>query len=241
LKQPIQNLLYISAFVAIQSINQQSCLTEGFSLQNLMTLEAPAMTHILKSSLGVAALLVSVSVAQAGGQPGCTTCYQKVVHPAQYRTVPETVQVRPAQTIAHTTPAQYGAVHERVLVRPGHTVAREIPAQLGTVAEQVMVSPARKEWQVTVDAHGNKIGCWVKVPAQYAVQHRTVVVRPAQVVHEHVAPVYETRARHVMVRPAQVHHQVIPAEYATRHRTEMVAPASASWQPLGGRGHHRNW
>jgi hypothetical protein len=192
------------------------------------------MSRLTTLALGTAALLSSASFAQAG----CQTCYQKVVHPAQYRTVPETVMVRHAQTIAHTTPAEYGVVHEKVLVHPGHAIARTIPAEMGAVAEQVMVSPARKEWQVTVDAHGRKIGCWVKIPAQYAVQHRTVVVRPAQVVHEHVPAVYETRARQVMVRPAQVHHQVIPAEYATRHRTEMVAPASASWQPIGG-GHHR--
>jgi hypothetical protein len=181
----------------------------------------------------VAMLMAVATPAFAGGQ-GCATCYQKVVTPPVYRTVNETVQVRPAQTIAHVTPAQYGTVHEKVVVRPGHTIARTIPAEHGVVAEKVMVSPARKEWQVTVDAHGRKIGCWVHVPAQYAVRHHTVVTRPAAVVHEHVAPVYGVRAHTVVTRPAQVHHQVIPAEYATRQRHEMVAPPTASWQPIGG-------
>ncbi len=195
------------------------------------------MSRSLKIILGAAALLSSAGLAQAGGS-GCTNCYKQVVHPPQYRTVDETVLVRPAQTIAHRTPAEFGTVQETVVIHPARTVAREIPAQLGTVAEQIMISPARKEWQVTTDAHGRQIGCWVKIPAQYAVQHRTVVVRPAQVVHETIPAVHGTRTRQVMVRAPQVHHEVIPPQYATRQRTEMVAPASASWQPMGG-GHHR--
>jgi hypothetical protein len=126
------------------------------------------------------------------------------------------------------------------MLRPAQTVARHIPAVMSTVAETVMVSPARKEWQVTVDARGRKIGCWVKIPAQYATQHRTVVVRPASVVHDVIPAQYGVQARTVMVRPAQVHHQVIPAEYGVRHRTEMVSPGTASWRPIGRHGHHRH-
>ena len=181
-------------------------------------------------------LVAGLGAAQAGGA-GCVDCYEKVVHPPQYATRAETVMVRPQRTVAHVSPAEYGVVHEKVMVRPPATYARTIPAQTAVVAEKVMVSPARREWQVTVDAHGRKIGCWVTVPAQYAVQHRHVVVRPQQVVHETVPGEYGVQARKVMVRPAQVHHQVIPAQYATQHRVEMVAPASASWQPLNrGRG-----
>jgi hypothetical protein len=195
---------------------------------------------MLRSAMFAAVVLgASAVTAQAGG--GCKNCYEKVVTPPVYRTVAEQVLVRPAQTVAHATPAQYGTVHETVMVRPAQTVARHIPAVTQTVAETVMVSPARKEWQVTVDAHGRKIGCWVKIPAQYATQHRTVVVRPAGVVHETIPAQYATQARTVMVRPAQVHHQVIPAEYGVRHRTEMVAPASAHWQPLGRHGHHKHY
>lgn len=182
-------------------------------------------------------ILASSGAAVAGGS-GCVNCYEKVVTPPVYRTVHETVVVRPAQTVAHVTPAQYGTVHEKVVVRPAHTVARTIPAEMGTVAETVMVSPARKEWQVSVDAHGRTVGCWVVIPAQYATRHRHVVVRPAQVVHQHVPAIYGTQARTVMTRPAAVHHQVIPAEYATRQRHEMVAPATAGWAPIGRGARH---
>jgi hypothetical protein len=191
---------------------------------------------MLRSSfIAAAALVLSAAAAQAGGV-GCKTCYQRVVHPAQYQTVAEKVLVSPARTVAHATPAVYGTVHEKVMIRPAQTVARHIPAVTQTVAETVMVSPARKEWQVTRDAHGREVGCWVKIPAQYATQHRTVVVRPAGTVHEVIPAQYGTQARHVVVQPARVHHEVIPAQYGVRHRTEMVAPASESWQPVGGHG-----
>jgi hypothetical protein len=189
--------------------------------------------------LSTVVMTAMIATAHAGG--GCKTCYERVVTPPVYRTVAEKVVVRPAQTVAHTTPAEYGLVHEKVVVRPAQTFARHIPAVTSTVAETVMVAPARKEWRITRDAHGREIGCWIKVPAQYATQHRTVVVRPAQTVHEVVPAQYGVQARQVLVRPAQVHHQVIPAEYGLRHRTEMVAPASASWHPVARGGHHRHY
>ncbi|MFM9973588.1 MAG: hypothetical protein ACKVON_03325 [Beijerinckiaceae bacterium] len=195
------------------------------------------MNRIVMITVAASALLASVTLAQAGGR-GCETCYEKVVTPPLYRNVTETVQVRPAHAIAHRTPAEYQTVHERVVLRHAQTIARQIPAELGTVAQQVMVSPARKEWQVSIDHHGRQIGCWIVIPAQYSVQHRTVVIRPAQIVHETIPAVYGTQPRHVLVRPAQVHHQVIPAEYATRQRVEQVAPATARWQPIDGPRRH---
>jgi hypothetical protein len=200
------------------------------------------MSRFVKPSIAAAMLLASLGAAQAGGQ-GCATCYEKVVHPPQYATRHETVMVRPQQTIAHAMPPEYATLHEKVMVRPSRTYARVIPAETSVVAEKVLVAPARKEWQVTVDAHGRKIGCWVDVPAQYAVRHRHVTVRPEQIIHETVPAEYGVQARQVMVRPPQVHHQVIPAQYATQTRVEQVAPATASWRPVGAQGHglRRHW
>lgn len=109
------------------------------------------------------------------------------------------------------TPAVYGSVAESVMVRAPRTVAHTVPGHYQTVAEKVMVSPPRKVWQVTHDKHGHKVGCWVVVPARFAVHHRTVMVQPPRVVH-----------------------QTVPALYATQHRTVLVKPASSGWQPIGG-------
>jgi hypothetical protein len=140
----------------------------------------------------LAGLALSASAALAGGAP-CATCYRHVVHPPVY-----------------------GVEHERVMVRAPRTHTHVIPAEYATVAETVQVSPARKVWQVSVDAHGRKVGCWVTVPAQYAVRHRKVLVRPEQII-----PV------------------AIPAVYGTVFRKVLVEPARSGWEPIG-RGVHKH-
>lgn len=109
------------------------------------------------------------------------------------------------------TPAQYETVHERVLLRAPRTYARVIPAEYGQVAETVMVSPGGRTWQVTRDAHGRAVGCWVDVPPRYATRHRTV-----QVSAEQVVPV------------------AVPAVYGTRSHTVQVSAPSRGWVPVGG-------
>lgn len=132
--------------------------------------------------------LLGSSAALAGGG-GCATCYRETLRPAVYENV------------------TVGAV----VVRPAQTIVRTIAAEYRDVAEQVMVAPARKAWQVTLDGHGRRVGCWVMVPAQYSVQHRQVLVRPPQMVYEQ-----------------------IPALYAPRKRTVVVGVEEASWEPMAG-------
>src|SRR5215210_1833781 len=43
-------------------------------------------------------------------------------------------------------------------------------------AEKTLIAPPRKVWQVTRDAYGQTVGCWVTVPGRYAVHHRRVMV-----------------------------------------------------------------
>ena len=140
---------------------------------------------------GAAGLLLGASQAWAGGG-GCAHCYRHVVQPAVY-----------------------GAVAERVMVRAPRAYTTVIPGRFEVVPQQVMVSPARKVWQVTRDAYGNTVGCWVTVPAQYAVQYRTVLVRPPQ------------RLQHYQA-----------AEYAVHHRAVLVQPARAGWVPASGYPSH---
>lgn len=197
----------------------------------------------MKQSLGVAAVLAAsvISSAAVAGGSGCANCYKKVVHPPVYRTTAETVMVRPAMAVPQHIPAEYGHVTEKVLVQPERTIAHRTAPQYATVAEKVLVSPARKVWQVTRNAHGHEIGCWVTVPAQYAVQHRHVMVSPGHVVHQHVPAVYAHQTRTVQLRAAKTVHHVVPAEYAVQHRTEMVQPATASWKPIGGRSYYPHY
>ncbi len=190
--------------------------------------------HIYKALVlgGFAATLASGSALAGGG--GCygSSCYQKVVAPPTYSTYAEQVMVSPGGVRRHVAPAEYGAVAETVVVQPERTIARHIPAVTSTVADRVMVSPGGKRWQVTRDAYGREIGCWVYDKPTYAVQHRTVVVRPSSVAYDSIPAVTATRHRTVMTRPAQVYEEAIPASYATRHRTVMTSPGGAYWSPL---------
>ncbi len=146
---------------------------------------------VLVAASGVSLL---TTAAMAGGV-GCTDCFRHVSSPPVYGSVAESVMVRAPRTVAHTVPGHYQ-----------------------TVAEKVMVSPPRRVWQVTRDAHGHKVGCWVSIPGQYATYHRQVMVQPPRVVH-----------------------QTVPAIYATHQRTVLVRPASSGWQPIGrhSHGYHR--
>jgi hypothetical protein len=89
------------------------------------------------------------------------------------------------------------------MVRAPSTQVRVIPAVTRTVAETVMVTPERKVWQVTRDAYGRKVGCWVTIPARYETRHRTVVVQPEAVVPVAVPGVYATQTRRVLLQPAR--------------------------------------
>jgi len=164
-------------------------------------------------TLAALGAVLSVSAAQAGGS-GCATCYQKVVHPPVY-----------------------GTQHEKVMIRAPRTVSHVVPAKYETVAETVMVQPASKVWQVSHDAHGREIGCWVKVPARYETRHRQVLVQPETVVPVAIPAVYGHVARPVLLKPAHASWQPVsrpaykpayeqahaPAYYPRHHRAPLVS------------------
>lgn len=188
------------------------------------------MTRFLpKAALAGSALVLSIAAAQAGGDCRGGACYRLVKTPPAFETVSQQVMVRPPQKIARHIPAQFDTVHETVVVQPARTFARHIPPRFAVQAETVMVAPASKRWEVSVDIFGNKTGCWVTVPAQYATVHRKVMVSPGGVVHETVPAVTAQRARTVMVRPASVSYDHVPGVYETRYHQVMTHPGSKHW------------
>jgi hypothetical protein len=192
------------------------------------------MRIVYLTSVAIAALTVLSTSASAACNSNGSGCYQQVVNPAVYATHEHNVLVAPARKIAHRTPAQYQTVQETVVVRKERTVARHVPATYSTVAETVMVSPAGRHWQVSKDAHGRTVGCWVNTPAQYSTRHRQVQVNAATTIHETVPAVHTTRQRTQLVRPAGVSYETLSAQYRTVARQVMVKPASSSWAPIGG-------
>lgn len=144
---------------------------------------------MIRVTLAAALGILGSSSALAGGF-GCggADCYRHVV-----------------------SPPVYGAVAEPVMVRPPHHYTAITPGEFTVVSERVLVAPPGRVWQVSRDAYGNTVGCWVTTPARYAVRHRQVMVRPPQLVR---------------------HYQ--PAQYAVQHRRVLVQPARSGWEPIGG-------
>lgn len=100
-------------------------------------------------------------------------------------------------------PPVYGTVGHRVLLSTPRTTDIVTPAVYGSVTETVQIAPPRREWRVTVDAWGRKVGCWVEVPARYGLRERTVTLQPGSVVPYTTYPAYGIRSRTVMVEPAR--------------------------------------
>lgn len=183
---------------------------------------------IIAASSLATVLLLGASAAQAGGCRG-SACYNLVNTPPVYGSIDETYQVRPAQTQHRVVPAEYETVTDSVMIAPERRIPHHRAAVYETVTEKVLVSSASRRWEVTRDAYGNMVGCWVDVPARYGYQSRRVEVSPATVDYETVPAVYTQRQRKVMVRPTQVVREEIPAVYETRQRQVMVSPGSQYW------------
>ena len=106
-------------------------------------------------------------------------------------------------------PPVHGVISERVTLHPGQTIARAVLPRYETVTEKVLVSPQRNVWQVKRGPRGETIGCWVAVPAQYAVRRRAV-----------------------MIRPAYVRAESIPAARITRTRSAVLDRGGSAWEPI---------
>ena len=177
---------------------------------------------------------VALSFMGSTGALACTgsQCFEQVVTPPLYATQNHTVMVAPSRVISHVRPAEYGTVEQPVVVRPEQRVGHWVAGEVQRVPETVMIAPASRRWQVTTDAFGRTVGCWVEVPAQYVTHYRKVVTRLPHVVEERIPAVIGVQQRTVMVRPPVVHQKVIPAEYGTVSRTVQVAPGHVGWRPM---------
>lgn len=221
-------------------------------------LPAASSFRILAGAAVAAAALLGSPAAEAGG--GCigASCYRLVTAPPVYKSVvtvhkARPVKVRTARVHVHkahvvkrhrplkagygigqrreqVVPARYEYVTDRVMVEPERRIAQTRPAVIGTVTDYVMLAPATRRWEVTRDANGETIGCWVDVPAQYGYQSRTVEMVAASVDYITIPAVYEDRQRKVMVRPTYVQREERPFGYGSRQ--VQASPGSQYWAPI---------
>jgi len=222
-------------------------------------LPAASSFRILAGAAVAAAALLGSPAAEAGGGCIGASCYRLVTDPPVYKSVVTVHKARPikvrkarvhvrkahhvvkrhrplkagygiGQRRHQVVPAQYEYVTDRVMVEPERRIAQTRPAVIGTVTDKVMIAPATRRWEVTRDANGETIGCWVDVPAQYGYQSRTVEMVAASVDYITIPAVYEERQRKVMVRPTYVQREERPFGYAPRQ--VQASPGSQYWAPI---------
>jgi len=148
----------------------------------------PLRSLVVALAAGAAALASSAAL---GAPADCVACYRHVVRPPVHAVVTERVAPNPVQAVA------------RSLLPP-------LP-RAKMVTEKVLVAPARNVWQVTRGPDNRIVGCWVTVPARYAVRHRRVLEWPARAAYTASAAV------------------------VTRTRSVVLDPGSAAWEPIAAR------
>ncbi|MEH6579159.1 MAG: peptidoglycan-binding domain-containing protein [Amphritea sp.] len=191
-------------------------------------------------------------------------CYARVVIPAKYQTISETVQtIAPSERI-DVTPPEYQWVEKRVVHTEASTRLEVIPATYKdvtetiqvsdpserlervlatykTVTERILVSPARTEWKKgtgpiqRLDESTGEIMCLVEVPAQYRTVTKRVVDTPESIRRIAIPGKNKTITRHVVDRAATTREIKIPETYKTVRVRQLVKPATQNVVAIPGK------
>lgn len=176
-------------------------------------------------------------------------CYARVVRPAEYREVVDSVVRKEASEKIKIIPAVYESRTEQVLVKPATTRIVEVPAEYEMVDRQVEVEPARQEWRrgacnpkSIVDNATGECWCLVDVPARYKTVKERVVAVPASTRTLDVPAEYQTVTKRVLVEPEREERIPVPAVVENVTRRELVSPESVDWvkipcEPSDDKGH----
>ena len=135
--------------------------------------------------------------------------------PARYENAKETVLVKEASTKLEVIPAVYGEITERVMTKPASTKIVEIPAVYETVVERVLDKPAHTAW---------KKGPAAKQSSNVLSQSTTDTGEIMCLVE--VPASYKTVEKRVLVSAARTEEIAIPAEYKTVTKTVVKKPAT---------------
>lgn len=167
-------------------------------------------------------------------------CYARVMIPAIYDSVLQTVTTQDAYEAIQVTEAalapdtltvktrdagtryivrqpRYEARTEDVLVAPAYERLIIVPAQFETVTERVQVRGPRKVWKP-----GKNLSAIQRTDPETGIVY-CLVEEPAE---------YETVSRRVLATPEQVRTETVPAEYKTITRQVLVDAGGVDEQPI---------
>jgi len=183
-----------------------------------------------------AASFANKSQLLAGAQAG--ECYSKVLTPAQYETVSETVTKAEASEKLTVIPAKYEMTEETIVVKPAGKRLIKVPAQYGYVSEKILEKPAHTVWKkgkgpiTKLDNATGEILCKVEVPAKYSVVRKRVLKSKATVKEVAIPAEYKTIRVRKLVQDARAVRTAIPAEYQTVNRRKLVKESHLGWEKV---------
>jgi len=172
------------------------------------------------------------------GDPG--DCFARVIIPATYDTIPQTVTTQDALNTLEIIPAQmanetlniktrdegvryivrqprYETITEQVMVRPAYEQLSIRPAQFETVTETITVGEPKKVWRP-----GRNLSAIQRTDPETGVIY-CLIEEPAET---------RTVSRRVVRVPEQVETVTIPAEYKTVTKLVLADPGGVEQEPI---------
>jgi hypothetical protein len=164
-------------------------------------------------------------------------CLSEYYVPAQYKQEEVRVLKTASYDKIEVEPAAYEWAEEKVLVKEATKKVVEVPAVFETVTEKVLVAPATTVWKAgrgpvqRIDNSTGEIMCLVEVPAQYKTVKRKVIKTAATTKEVEIPAEYAVQRVSKLVKPAQERRIKVEPTYETLSKTVKVADEKFFWHP----------
>ncbi|MGK0271483.1 MAG: hypothetical protein ACI88H_002142 [Cocleimonas sp.] len=188
-------------------------------------------------------------------QPG--ECYAKVIVPAIFESVTETVLVKPVSETVSVIPAVFDTAEKSVIEKEAFTTIKVVPAKFREEVEEVEISKAGTTWVTDlgnkgipaspallagaktngVDLSGAAVGACYKeyyIPAKFEETSKEVLVKEESEEIKVAPAQFEETEETVVVKQASQKKIYIPAEYETIEERIEVEAAKAVWKKGDG-------
>ncbi len=165
------------------------------------------------------------------------SCLSEYYVPAQYKQEEVKVLKTAAFEKVEVEPAAYEWAEEKVLVKEASKQVVEVPAVFDTVVEKVLIKPATTAWKTgrglveRIDNSTGEIVCLIEIPAQYKTVERKVIKSAATTQEIEIPAEYAVQRVSKLVKPAQERRIKVEPTYATLAKTVKVADAKFLWHP----------
>jgi len=164
-------------------------------------------------------------------------CLSEYYVPAQYKKEDVRVLKSAGFDKIEVEPAAYEWAEEKVLIKEATKKVVEVPAVFETVTEKVLVAPATTVWKAgrgpvqRIDNSTGEIMCLVEIPAKYKIVKRKVIKTPATTKEVAIPAEYAVQRVSKLVKPAQERRIKVEPTYETLSKRVLAAEQKFFWHP----------